>query len=360
MVKLLHAADLHLGARFRSLPPHKAARKRQQQLALLNRLEELCREWACDLVLLSGDLFDRPEGDGALAAALIRCLEAMAVPVFISPGNHDYICPQSPYETLVWPQNVHIFKRPLPESVSIPDLKVRVWGAGFSSMDCPGLLEGFRATGPEAWQIMALHGDPTGAGSCCCPVTRLQAEASGLHYLALGHIHKGGMLETGAGLCAWPGCPMGRGFDETGPKGVYRVTLSDGGVRADFVELGLGRYQDLTVPAGDNPERAILKLLPLQTQEDVYRVTLTGEAEALDLAALEEKLADRFFHLTLRDRTELPGDLWEQAGADTLEGLYFRLLRDAALEAGDADREILTLAARLSRRILDGQEVELP
>lgn len=356
MVRLLHGADLHLGARFRSLPPHKAKQKRQQQFTLLNRLEELCHQWECDLVLLSGDLFDRPEGDGELAAALLKCLEAMEIPIFISPGNHDYICPQSPYETLVWPPNVHIFRRPMLESVALAELDVRVWGAGFASMDCPGLLEGFRAGGPERWQLMTLHADPTGAGSPCCPVTRLQAAHSGLHYLALGHIHKGDILETERGLCAWPGCPMGRGFDETGAKGVYLVTLSEDGIRAEFQELGLGRYEDLTVPWG----RDIPELLPPGTQKDIYRITLTGEVENPDLAALERELSHRFFDLTLRDRTELPGDLWERAGADTLEGLYFRLLRDAVLEAEDKDREILTLAAKLSCRILDGQEVELP
>lgn len=360
MINLLHGADLHLGARFRGLPPHKAKQKRQQQLELLNRLEELRHRWECDLVLLSGDLLDRPEGDGEFDGALARCLENMKVPVFISPGNHDYVCNRSPYETLLWPENVHIFKRPILESVALPELDIRVWGAGFTSMDCPGLLEGFHTSGKEAWQLLVLHGDPTGPGSPCCPVTRAQAEDAGFHYLALGHIHRGGVLETSSGLCAWPGCPMGRGFDETGPKGVYHVTLSDDGVRAEFHDLGLGRYEDLTLPAGDDPMKAIINRLPPDTSRDVYRVTLTGEAEDLNPEALEEALKGRFFDLTLRDRTELPGDLWERAGADTLEGLYFRLLRDTALEAQGQDREILTLAAKLSRRILDGQEVELP
>ena len=46
--------------------------------------------------------------------------------------------------------------------------------------------------------------------------------------------------------------------------------------------------------------------------------------------------------------------------ADTLEGVYFRLLKDAFENADEETGEIIELAARLSRQILDGQEVVLP
>lgn len=359
MIKLLHAGDFHLGARFRGLPPEKAAGKKAAQLAMLERLEALCHDRQCSLVLLTGDLFDRPQGDPDSFRALGRCLEAMAVPVFIAPGNHDYLAPDSPYSQGIWPKNVHIFTKEAISSVALPALDLRVWGAGYSSMDCPPLLEGFRAAGPERYQLMALHGDPTAAGSPCCPVTRGQIAGSNLTYLALGHIHKAGTLEAGGTLCAWPGCPMGRGFDETGDKGVYIVTLDDA-AHAEFIPLGLGRYEDRAVEAGDDPLASILACLPADTREDVYRITLTGPSEPPELDALKDALRERFFDLQLRDRTELPRDLWQQAGDDSLEGLYFRLLRESAENADGEAREIFTLAARISRRLLDGQEVTLP
>ena len=60
--------------------------------------------------------------------------------------------------------------------------------------------------------MMVLHGDPANPSAPCRPVTRAQVAASGLQYLALGHIHTRGQLEAGGALCAWPGCPMGRGL----------------------------------------------------------------------------------------------------------------------------------------------------
>ena len=93
--------------------------------------------------------------------------------------------------------------------------------------------------------------------------------------------------------------------------------------------------------------------------EDFYRITFTGPSEPLDLQQLREQYA-RFPNLLLRDRTTPPVDLWGTAGEDTLEGMYFKLLHDA-LEDADADtKRQIRLAAKLSRQILDGQEVVLP
>ena len=58
MIKFLHAADLHLDSTFAALDPRQAALRRQEQRRLVTELCRLCRENECDLLLLSGDLFD--------------------------------------------------------------------------------------------------------------------------------------------------------------------------------------------------------------------------------------------------------------------------------------------------------------
>lgn len=253
MIKILHAADFHLGARFRSLPPEQAARRRQQLRSVLADLCRLRRTWIVGWSCWPGTCWTGPKAAGEEARVLAEILEAMEAPVFVAPGNHDYLTADSPYLQIAWPKNVHIFTQPELTSVCLPELDCRVWGAGFSSMDCPGLLEGFRAPGEEPLQLMVLHADPVNPASPCCPVTRAQVEASGLAYLALGHIHTKGTLRAGKTLCAWPGCPMGRGFDETGVKGVYLAEVSPGHAEATFVPSAAGRYMDLSVPAGRTP-----------------------------------------------------------------------------------------------------------
>ena len=348
-MKILHSADLHLDSPFAGLTGAQAQKLRQTQLALPSKLAALCKAEGCDLILLAGDLFDGNWTTESLTA-LRFALEEAAVPVFISPGNHDYSSIDSPYSSEKWPKNVHIFTRPVIESVVLTELDCRIYGAGYQSMDCDPLLENFRADGREKYQIAILHGDAVRTASTYCPITTEQVRQSGLHYLALGHIHKTGSFRSGSTLCAWPGCPMGRGFDELDTRGVLIVTLEDQ-AEAAFTPLDTPRFYDFSVPAGGADA-----LLPAVGNEDFYRITFTGESDPLDLDALYRKFA-RFPNLELRDRTVPPIDLWGCVGEDSLEGIYFRLLQEAL---GSGNDDTVTLAARISRQILDGQEVVLP
>lgn len=356
-MKILHSADWHLDSPFTGRTEAQIQQLRQALLRVPGQLADLCRRENCDLVLLAGDLFDgKWSMDGY--RALYAALEEMAVPVFISPGNHDFLSNQSPYLSEKWPENVHIFTRPEIESVALPELNCRIYGAGYRSMDCDALLDGFHTEGEENHHIAVLHGDPTQASSPYCPITFSQLRKSGLHYLALGHIHKAGQLRAGQTLCAWPGCPMGRGFDEVDAKGAYIVTI-DEAVQTTFVALDTPRFFDYETNPGIDAHAALSAVLPAMGDAHFYRVTFTGEARAPDLEALQWDFA-QFPHLELRDRTVPERDIWGSAGADTLEGVYFRILRDSMAAASEEEQEIWTLAARISRQILDGQEVRLP
>ena len=356
-MKLLHSADLHLDAPFASLPPEQAAALKKALLEIPGQLVRLCRQEDCRMMLLSGDLFDGPYTRQSLEA-LRDALAGAGVPVFVAPGNHDFCGGESPWLSESWPENVHIFTKPAITSLALPELDCRVYGGGFASMDCPGLLAGFRAEGGERYAIGVLHGDPTRTDSPYCPVTAAQVQESGLDYLALGHIHKGGSFRAGGTLCAWPGCPMGRGFDETGVKGALIVTLEES-AEARFVPLDTPRFHDLEAEAGADPAAALAALLPPAGSRDFYRVTLTGESSGVDTEALLSRFS-AFPNLRLRDQTTAPVDLWANAGADTLEGVYFQILRDAMEGQEEPVRRRIALAAKISRQILSGQEVVLP
>ena len=84
MIKILHSADWHLDSPLQGRTVEQASRLRRELLQIPGKLAALCKEQGCDLVLLSGDLFD-----GAYSRESSRCLcdtlEKMAVPVFITP-----------------------------------------------------------------------------------------------------------------------------------------------------------------------------------------------------------------------------------------------------------------------------------
>ena len=88
-------------------------------------------------------------------------------------------------------------------------------------------------------------------------------------------------------------------------------------------------------------------------------MTLTGPSQILDLPRLQEAFS-RFPNLVLRDRTSPPLDIWGTAGQDSFEGMYFGMLKQELDDADQDTKPLVRLAAELSRKLMDGQEVVLP
>ena len=142
------------------------------------------------------------------------------------------------------------------------------------------------------------------------------------------------------------GLPHGAGLGRNRRKG--RVHRDRGGQRLPSGG-GAGHISS-------GAEAALEKILPPAGSRDFFRVTLTGSGEA-DIARLTQRFS-AVPNLTLRDETLPPLDIWGDTGADTLEGVYFRLLREA-MEADPDSREEIQLAAEISRKLLEGREVTL-
>ena len=358
MIRILHAADLHLDSPFAALGPDQAAQRREEQRQMLRRLCEAAQRRDCQLLLLAGDLFDCRQVYRETAELLRDLLGQMKCRVFIAPGNHDPWSPESPYASLDWPENVHIFRSGRVEAVRLEEPAVTVYGAAFTEPRSGSLLKGFHAQEEDRPKIMVLHGTLGDPASVYNPVSAEEAAASGLDYLALGHVHSGDLQIFGRTTAAYPGCPMGRGFDETGSKGALYIEVDGSGCQVERVPLGGRRYERLRVRAGSDPLSAILEELPADTGRDIYRITLTGPCPSVDLRALRTALAPRFFGLELIDATQPPQALWQGAAEDSLRGEFLRRLK--ACYDGETEpeaRRLVTQALRLGLAVLDGREV---
>ena len=359
-MKLIHGADFHLDAPFAALSPEKARQRRDEQRQLLSRLADLVESEGADLVLLSGDLLDGGETYQETVEALARTLGQMKVPVFIAPGNHDPYGPRSVYAGTVWSDNVHIFSTVQPEGVELPGLTCVVHGAAFTTPQADrSPLMGFSAPRDGKFHLMTLHGDVAGQGRYG-PIRPEDIAASGLTYLALGHIHAcSGLRQEGETFWAYPGCPEGRGFDETGEKGVLSVTVADAGaVSARFVPLAGRRYEivEADVTGKDSAEEALRAVLPTAPTGDCCRIILTGQRsfETPDLAALTALAESLYFSVSVRDHTRPLRDLWQRAGEDSLTGLVLRALK------GEKELEDRELAARFALAALEHGEDPCP
>lgn len=364
VLRILHGADFHLDSPFEGLPEEKARLRRGEQRELLSRFVSAALAEKVDLVLLSGDLLDSAEIYGETGELLARALSQLSCPVFIAPGNHDYYTAASPYATLLKSGRVHVFRSHEPECVELPELGARVFGAAFTDRISGPLLRSFRAEHyGDTLNLLCIHGEVGRPEGRYNSVTEEELAQSGIDYAAFGHIHQpSGLKKAGSCSYSWPGCPEGRGFDETGDRYVNLIEIDrqTREVRLKPLNIAGRRYfaPVIDITEGD-PLLCIHRQLPEDTERDIYRITLTGETEtAPELERLRANLEDMFFHLELLDRTTLRRDIWEKAGEDTLRGIFLKKLRNQYDATRDGEqRRLIEQAARAGLAALDNREV---
>lgn len=112
-------------------------------------------------MLLAGDLFDSAASYRDTAEELSAALGQMEAQVYIAPGNHDWYGPGSPYLTVKWPENVHIFTQPRLETMEWPEKNLVLHGAAFTHGEqADGFLTGLhRPRRREAPYRPAPRGD---------------------------------------------------------------------------------------------------------------------------------------------------------------------------------------------------------
>lgn len=391
-IRLVQTADLHLGSPFTSLP-EKARILQQEQWATFWSIIDRCRQTKADLLLIAGDLFDRPVPEPDLVRQVCELLGSLSdTRILIVPGNHDPAVLDSPYRTASWPPQVTIFLDQ-PAMIEWPDWRIRVYGIGFAAAVAtePLLTQLLPAPDPDWYNLLLLHGDlqTSPSGSFYNPVSARWLTDSGLDYAALGHVHQySGLQAAGQTTYAYPGTPFGRGFDELGPKGILAGTLrrvqapaaaspssQTGRRRLDLTFQPVARRQfvELTVDVSTCPDQTSIgdqvlvqmqKRLGESWADHLYRVILTGAVteEAAPMPALIlPRLQAAVFYVKLKDQTSRLLDLTILAGEHTLRGAFVRLANIRIAEArksGDPERITRAEAARtLGLRAMAGEEV---
>ncbi|MBQ2061841.1 MAG: DNA repair exonuclease [Oscillospiraceae bacterium] len=363
MVRILHAADFHLDSAYGALGEEQARQRRQESRELVRQTVDYANEQGVQVMLLAGDLFDSDEFFSQTGEDLALALSRFEGRAFIAPGNHDFCASGSAYDRILWPDNVHVFREDKLERVDLPELQCSVWGAGFTAhaVDSGAVLDGFAAPNDGWTHLLVLHGDLGVKGSRYRPLTAEQLAAAGVDYAALGHQHAFSGVHT-AGKTAWAysGCIEGRGFDELGEKGVLCGTVAPGRTDLRFVPMGKRRYEILSVDVTDSqPLSAVSGALPRDTEQDIYRIILTGETESpVRLEWLQQELGSRFYALELRDQTRMKQDLWAKCGEDSLRGLFLQELRKKYDAADDeAERKKIERAVRFGLAAMDNREM---
>ena len=391
MLRLLHTADVHLGARHADLG-EAASAQRERQFAAFRASVDLAIAERVDLFLVAGDLFDsnvQPRRSvERVAAELARLAEARIRSVLI-PGTHDVYDRSSVYRAYDLPalagvrpaEDMVVVLTPTRPWVHLPALDAVVHGPVFATKRAPhSPLRDLAAveTPPATWKLGLLHASiaiPGRTEHDEVVVTVDEIAASGLDYLALGHWHSAQTAKAKAVTYAYAGAPEPVAVDQDRGGKVLLVTLEEAEgrrtVSIDERVVGRTSFQHLDLDAatvGSQPA-LVEKLRAMADPDLVLDVRLIGvRPDELDASPteIEEALRGAFLRVRVRDAS-LPA-LTEGAlpPAETIAGAFIRNVegRIADLEAsGDdpAQREAEELrdVLRLGRLLLAGQEVTL-
>ena len=149
MIRILHAADLHLDSAFEALSDARRPSRLEQRELLLKmaRLAETSEAGFCSWRATCWTAKARTwkplkSFNKSSVASKYRCLFLQATMTTGLP---------LPYARIKMPENIHIFKSETIQCVELPELGARVWGAGFVSGSAPPLFPALERKKAGIW-----------------------------------------------------------------------------------------------------------------------------------------------------------------------------------------------------------------
>ena len=259
VLKLLHTADWHLGRRFPSFPEDAQKKLSRARMDVIANILDVARRNAVHALLCAGDLFDDPEPEPDFWEGLARTLRERGAPhppIFLIPGNHDPLTPES-----VWALG-HPFRARLPEWVHVVDrddftyelspdviLHARPCRSKAGENDLAMALP-IRQPGDERLRIGCIHGSTFDIDGYQTnfPICRDAGVQRGFDYLAIGDTHSFRDVTADSPVpTVYPGAPEPTNFGEPGAGNVALVALFRRGrrPRIDAERVSFWRWIDV-------------------------------------------------------------------------------------------------------------------
>jgi exonuclease SbcD len=396
MLRIVHTADVHLGARHDDLGDQASAQRERQFVAFVAAVELALAE-KVDLFLVAGDLFDsnvQPRRSVERVASQLKRLAEARVRTVIIPGTHDVYDRASIYRAYdlkalsgsTATDDLVTVLTPEHRSAHLAACDVIVYGPVFATKRAPhSPFRDLDVAGDErtaTWRVGLIHGSIAIPGKTErdeVVITTDEIAASGLDYLALGHWHSAQQAKVGGVQYAYAGAPEAVALDQDRAGKVLLVELDESAgqrsVRVEERQVGRTAFRkeelDATTIAS---QPALIEGLARAGDPDlVLDVRIVGvRPDDLDLEVdeIEAALAPSFLKVRVRD-VSLPA-LTEGAlpPPDTIAGAFIRDMEariaeieaapgaDPAAPASDEAAELRD-ALRLGRLLLGGHEVSL-
>jgi exonuclease SbcD len=374
VIKFLHTADIHLGAKFLWLGDNGKSQREQIKSGFKKLISQAIAE-KVDIVVISGDLFDsnqQPQANIDLAIEQFGSLEKNNIPVCLIPGTHDCFDSASVYRKVDFPRrcpNLTLFIDEGWNHKEFPSLGLTVYGKpNFSNRSPKSPLEGLKPSTETKHQLAMAHGSLNIPGKITEDdyVFNLnQIQNSQMQYIALGHWHRSYKCSDN-GVTAWySGAPEIIAVDQRQPGTVLIVTILDSGeVKVEPRQIGVRFCDEVDIDLSDLKALSELKnkITEGASPNLIRRAILKGfrnEDIYFSTEELEKDFSEHFFHLRIEDKSH-------PKMADYAEGIYedrliiakfIKLMKEHIETCEGANREVAEEALQYGLALLQGKEV---
>ena len=274
-MRFIHIADLHLG----SSPE-------AEFLWGKNRAEEIwdsfaavidaCNEKEIDLLLIAGDLFDRPPVWADLDRAAKLFARLTATEVVMIAGASDYITEDSLWKTDPWQSWVHMLSDKHCMNVQLGNINTSVHGCSYyAPTEGKPYLEDARPDKESEYQILLGY---TGDDNHM-PADLSELSEKGFDYIALGYEHKASVMQSMH--MAYAGSLEPLSVQETGKHGFILGEINEDSTTIRFVPFACREYINIKVRLSsditeDELEEKLTAAINQYGRDNIFTISLEG------------------------------------------------------------------------------------
>ncbi len=367
-VKILHCADIHIGASEQGLGAGYEAR-RFDALITFEKIIELAQENGVQIFLIAGDLFHSNNIEPTFFEKVFDAIAlASDIKFVFSAGNHDPINSESPFVKYKLPDNLFVLESK-DSFFDFPKLNTRVYGKSFKEVYLKGEKEFSIKPNENYINIMCIHGElKSDLGSNYNSITSSFIENSGMDYIALGHVHKKTEIgKIGKSYCAYSGCPEGQGFDELGEKGVYIGDVGKDICNLEFIPTAKRMHicESVDITALQSNAEIAEKILDTLKEkfgdtyaENLYKIILTGQTdEVVEVSTAEilSRISDNLYFIKINDRSETAFDYSAIANEKSLKGIFVKKMLARLDAATESEKPLIKSALNLGLKAFNSE-----
>ena len=342
-MKILHTADLHLGAPMRAYLSAKESKLRREELlsSFLGLLHAAERE-GCTAFIIAGDLFDTEAAAATLSGAVLDAIKAHeTIDFYYVKGNHEgdaCFFDTSAKNLHVFGIDITYFEKENVVFFGKEDIKK-------SDFDNIHLHH-------NKINIMVAHGAWADGSNLGADIPLGFLANKGIDYCALGHYHSYAKKAIDMrGIAVYAGTPEGRGFDELGPKGAVLIDTDQGTLTHRF--LPLCRRTIYRIEADVSEAKSILDVFSICDRATeklektaLVRLVLTGKRQhlpSIDPETVERHLLGRFYYLEAEDASTDAPRIEHYRNEASLHGEFVRTVESDATLSPEERARILSL-----------------